>query len=95
MLRMPSIPNRRKFLRGVINIALLPLLLYGLPAWADNIEQLRASGAIGEVSPVMWLHGSQARKRRLMPLTQNVAPFISKKLLNRVLVPIKWVKFMQ
>lgn len=48
MLRMPSIPNRRKFLRGVINTALLPLLLYGLPACADNIEQLRASGAIGE-----------------------------------------------
>lgn len=48
MLRLPNIPNRRTFLRGVIRTTLLPLLFCCLPTWAANIEQLRASGAVGE-----------------------------------------------
>ena len=33
---------------GIINSILLLGLLYAFPAWSDNLEQLRASGMIGE-----------------------------------------------
>lgn len=35
-------------LLGIINSSLLLGLLYAFPAWSDNLEQLRASGMIGE-----------------------------------------------
>jgi len=35
-------------LLGIINSILLLGLLYAFPAWSDNLEQLRASGMIGE-----------------------------------------------
>ena len=34
--------------RGIINAMVGLLLLCGTPAWAENLEALRASGAIGE-----------------------------------------------
>lgn len=37
-----------KLLLKIISIALLALSLCVMPAWADNLEQIRASGAIGE-----------------------------------------------
>lgn len=33
---------------GMMNAILLALILHGTPAWADTLENLRASGAIGE-----------------------------------------------
>ncbi len=47
MLRMPSILKTKPLL-GIMSAVLLILSLHGTPAWADNLEQLRASGAIGE-----------------------------------------------
>lgn len=47
MLRMPSILKKKPILQ-IVCTTLLSLALYGASAWADNLEQLRASGAIGE-----------------------------------------------
>lgn len=47
MLRIRSILNI-KFLLNIMSITLLALSLGVMPAWADSLEQLRASGAIGE-----------------------------------------------
>ena len=47
MLRMPSILKKKPILQ-IVCATLLSLALYGASAWADNLEQLRASGAIGE-----------------------------------------------
>ena len=46
---MQHIPTMTKkpFL-GMMNAILLALILCGTPAWADALENLRASGAIGE-----------------------------------------------
>jgi uncharacterized protein YdbL (DUF1318 family) len=46
---MQHIPTMTtKPLRGMMNAILLALILCGTPAWADTLENLRASGAIGE-----------------------------------------------
>ena len=48
---MQHIPTMTtKPLLGMINAILLALILCGAPAWADSLENLRASGAIGESS---------------------------------------------
>ncbi|MDV6345629.1 YdbL family protein [Nitrosomonas sp. Is37] len=47
MLRLPSI-LKTKPLVGILSAVLLTLSLYGTLVWADNLEQLRTSGAIGE-----------------------------------------------
>lgn len=47
---MPSLLKKtiKVSLLGIINCILLLGLLYAFPAWSDNLEQLRASGMIGE-----------------------------------------------
>ncbi len=40
----------KKTLPRIAGVILLALTLYAIPAWADNLESLRASGAIGESS---------------------------------------------
>lgn len=47
MLHIPCILKTKPLLE-IFSAILLTLLLYGTPARADNLEQLRASGAIGE-----------------------------------------------
>ncbi len=47
MLRIPCILKTKPLLE-ILSAILLTLSLYGTPARADNLEQLRASGAIGE-----------------------------------------------
>lgn len=46
---MQPIPTMTtKPLRGMMKVILLALILCGTPAWADTLDSLRASGAIGE-----------------------------------------------
>lgn len=47
MLRIPCILKTKPLLE-IFSAILLALSLYGTSVWADNLEQLRASGAIGE-----------------------------------------------
>ena len=44
---IPGIIDRRLIL-GIMSAILLTLSLYGAPAWADALDNLRASGAVGE-----------------------------------------------
>lgn len=47
MLPIPSILKSKPF-AGILCTILLTLSLYGTTAWGESLEQLRASGAIGE-----------------------------------------------
>ncbi|MEK7791751.1 MAG: YdbL family protein [Pseudomonadota bacterium] len=47
MQHTSEIMNTRS-LSGIITVILLALSLYGTSTWADSLENLRASGAIGE-----------------------------------------------
>lgn len=47
MLRLASIPSKKPLL-VIFFTALLTLSLYGISSWAANLDQLRATGAIGE-----------------------------------------------
>lgn len=47
MQRIPKITTTKPF-RGMMNTIVLALSLCGTSVWADNLENLRASGAIGE-----------------------------------------------
>lgn len=40
----------KKYLPKIFGIILPVLALYAIPGWADSLENLRASGAIGEAS---------------------------------------------
>lgn len=47
---MPNVPNRiiKRPVWGIMNAILLTWSICGASAWADSLESLRASGAIGE-----------------------------------------------
>lgn len=47
-MKYPSEIMNTRPLSGIIAVILLALSLYGTSAWADSLENLRASGVIGE-----------------------------------------------
>ena len=93
MQRIPTMKTR-PFWR-MLNIILLALLFCGTSAWAGTLENLRASGAIGESYNGYVVARDPGAQAEADAVNAKRKQFIRKKPLPKELALIRWVKCMR